>query len=132
MTVATCLLAAVLVLGTASGPATAVVCIGSDGHVDVESIFDPCCTAGTPHDGAGAPDLGSAAGSCGDCVDVELKLLPVESNSTRLLSSETIAETCPPVLGHDAAGGTLPAGPSTRMGQRSRLLDCIGSVVLLT
>jgi hypothetical protein len=131
MTAAICLLAAALVLGTVSQPGAAVVCLSSDGHVAVESILDPCCSGDAPHDGGGGDRSAWAAGSCGDCVDVELKVLPLGSKGTRLSPPEVLSKGCPvPPLGNDASLNLL-AEPSVGMGHRSQLLDPLRTIVLL-
>lgn len=131
MTAATCLLAAALVLGTVSQPGATVVCLGSDGHVAVESILDPCCAGDALHDEGGADRSAWAADSCGDCVDVELKILPLGSKGTRLSPPEVLGEGCPLAPRGDDASRRLLGDPSVGMGQRSQLLDPIRTIVLL-
>jgi len=78
-----CLLVAVLSLSNAL-PVGAVVCVGQDGHVGVETFLAGCCVGSPPPAGSGA--AGSIVGnsSCGNCADVQLKVSSLRAEDSRL------------------------------------------------
>lgn len=83
LTVTICLLVAAVALSNAV-PLGAVVCVGSDGHVGVESFLEGCCVVkATP---AQSSTTGSAVRSstCGNCADVQLKVSPLIAKDSRL------------------------------------------------
>ncbi len=50
MTATVCMLIAVLVLSSGARLGGAVVCVGSDGHVDIEASVCSCCAVSESHD----------------------------------------------------------------------------------
>lgn len=83
LTVTICLLVAALALSNAV-PLGAVVCVGSDGHVGVQSCLEGCCVAKASP--AQSSAVGSAArnSACGNCADVQLKVSPLRAKESRL------------------------------------------------
>lgn len=68
------MLTAVLALSNAVQVSAAVVCIGSDGHVGVETLLEGCCISGAPGAQSDAAGTGLKSPNCGDCADVQLKV----------------------------------------------------------
>ena len=67
-----------------------VLCVGSDGHADLEIAFDACCVGDHRDD----PNLDSAAGlvdSCGSCSDLDLDSIPLTTQRHRLETPTTAA-----------------------------------------
>jgi len=56
-----------------------VVCVGADGHIDVESFFDGCCGPVAHDDHGAGVNLVMDGSSCGDCVDVHLRVVPLKT-----------------------------------------------------
>lgn len=69
-------LATLLVLSSAAQVAAAVVCVGMDGHIDVEPFFQACCMSDAVGARGPASGLSPAGSECGDCTDVQLKAPP--------------------------------------------------------
>lgn len=78
------MLAAALVLSNAAQLGAFVACVGSDGHIDVESSLCTCCTVSGSHDDEGHSGLTSSHPGCSDCVDVPLKVPLFKSKKTDL------------------------------------------------
>jgi hypothetical protein len=74
---ATVALAACFVLGIHHGGAAQVMCIGEDGHVEVEPNGDACCAETEPsHVLNGGDQIGAASAAngddCGACIDIPI------------------------------------------------------------
>jgi hypothetical protein len=132
MTAAICMLAAVVGLGGTAQLGAAVVCVGFDGHVDVESSPCTCCIANASHDEGVRFGQATTSPECSDCVGVPLKAPPFKSKEPQLFTPRMNAE------GRTAAricdGGwrnnlLVPADP---MDQYWRSLSLLSTVVLLT
>ena len=82
MTATALTLAALLVLSSATQVAGVVVCVGLDGHIDIESIFEGCCVSGPAGARGDAAELSASDSACGDCTDVQLKAPPLRSKET--------------------------------------------------
>ena len=123
MTATVCMLAAVLAVGGTAQFGIAVVCVGSDGHIEVESVFDDCCSPAASHDEAGAR-------SCGDCEDVRLKVPHWRTKETQLSSPSIVAEVHT-ILSHDSGCRNLPFR-ADHVEQNSKALSLLATVVLLT
>ena len=62
-----------LALGGAVDVSAAVLCIGFDGHVDVEYLLAGCCLSNQPSpDQPAVGTLASGAPDCGACVDLQV------------------------------------------------------------
>ena len=108
-----CLLVAVLALSNAV-PLGAVVCVGSDGHVGVESYLEGCCVA------KASPAQSSAVGSavrsstCDICADVQLKVSSLRAEDSRFEN---------PGLG----AGTVECSTSSSSDPSNRSTDAVNS-----
>ena len=65
-----------------------VVCVGADGHIDVESFFDGCCGPVAHDDHGAGVNLVMDGSSCGDCVDVHLRVVPLKTRGGAPIFSE--------------------------------------------
>ena len=126
------MLAVVFAVGGAAQLGAAVVCVGSDGHIGVESLLDQCCISAATLDDRGGSRLMSATSSCGDCVDVQLSVPLSKSRETRLCSSEIIAEVRSFAPSRDSDCAELFALPSLPIDQRPLSLAPVTTIVLLT
>ena len=124
--------AALLVLSNAARLGVSVVCVGSDGHVDVEALICGCCSAPASAAGNVHPDLAAADPSCTGCVDVQMTVPYVETR-TPTLSARHI-NTAGRIVGPGCAGGcrTGPVVSGNPMDQHWRSLAPLSTVVLLT
>lgn len=110
----------------------AVVCVGADGHIDVESFFDGCCSPVVPEDHTTGANGVMDASSCGDCVDVQLRIVPMKTRKGSLFSPDIIAGVRSNVLSGDGDWGgrnVLFRGVNDR---RSQSLTLLSTVILLT
>ncbi len=72
-TVTAWLLAVVVVFGGAAEIRAAVLCVGDDGHTDIEMLASfSCAEAARPTSDGSVPGLVAADSHCGDCVDLRL------------------------------------------------------------
>lgn len=64
---------------------TLVLCIGSDGHADLEIALGECCVDEPPSrvDGVGGEDS-TLVDPCGGCADIELDTTPLIKHKHRL------------------------------------------------
>lgn len=111
-----CILAVLLVTGTAGPGALAIACICPDGQVTVEAADCACCGPETSGDQSGPAALASEQPSCNDCVDVALHTSPIKAGSIQLNHATVVAgrhgsptvpavdcersRSAPPDLGH--------------------------------
>lgn len=110
----------------------AVVCVGADGHIDVESIFDGCCSSVAPDDHGVGMNLVMDTSSCGDCVDVQLRVVPMKTRKG-LLSCPDISAGVRSILSSCGDGiGVRSSEPSESYDRRSQALILLSTVILLT
>jgi hypothetical protein len=131
MTATACTLAALLVLSNAAQAGTAVVCVGFDGHIDIETLLEGCCISGTSGDQSGNAGLVPATSGCGNCTDVQLKAPPLKSKESHL-SHPDLDSGC--ILCSLCCSGGSEArseGTADRMDLHSRSLAPLSTVVLL-
>ena len=109
---------------------TLVLCVGSDGHADLEVALGACCVDEPPRRVDGVGDEESArVDPCGGCADIELDATPLVKQKQLLDPPHAIgiagsAEVRSRVLLPVGAGsGAEPAPPD---------LEAIATVVLLT
>lgn len=110
----------------------AVVCMGADGHIDVESVFDGCCSPVVHGEHFAGPSLVAATSSCGDCVDVQLRVVPLKTREGSLSSPDTIAGVRSNV---SSGGGNCGGRNAISHGvndRRSQALTFLSTVILLT
>lgn len=83
---------ALVVIFTAAGSSMAgslVLCVGSDGHADLERAFENCCV----EDQRAGRDIDSPTrlvDSCGSCSDLDLDATPLTKQRQRLEAPHTI------------------------------------------
>ncbi len=110
----------------------AVVCVGADGHIDVENFFDGCCSPVVPDDHGTGVTVVVDGSSCGDCVDVQLRMVPLKTREGWLFSPtisagiRSITSSC--LVGADGRN-SFPPNSSDRCSQSLTLLS---TVILLT
>jgi hypothetical protein len=124
-------LAALLVLSSATQVATAVVCIGPDGHIDIESIFQGCCSSGPAGARSNAAALSATGSDCGDCTDVQLKAAPLRPKQSQLSQPDNdegslVISLC------SSSGLATPTADAADMDQHWQSLAPLTTVVLLT
>lgn len=83
---------ALVVIFTAAGSSMAgslVLCVGSDGHADLERAFENCCVEDqrAGHDNDSPTSL---VDSCGSCSDLDLDTTPLTKQRQRLEAPHTI------------------------------------------
>ena len=121
---------ALAVIITASGTSLlggVVLCIGSDGHVDLEVALGPCCL--TDVDGVGGDSEKALVDSCGRCADIELDTTPLTKEKHRLEPPVAIASWAPIDL-HEILEPSRDFDHQTEGG--SSHLGNLATVVLLT
>jgi hypothetical protein len=124
--------AAVLILSNAAQLGAGVFCIGSDGHVDIESSVCACCTPAVPHDDQVESGLAPASPSCSDCVDVPLRLVPLKAEDTRFCPPFINTEGSPVAVSRAGGSRTVLLVPGNHMDQHWRSLSSLSTVILLT
>lgn len=121
------MLVVVLTAAGSSLTGSLVLCVGSDGHAELELAFENCCVDDSRRDLD--PDTAvSLADSCGSCADLDLDSTPLTKQRQRLDAPDTV------VVGLPAAGTSVPS-PVTEVPKIvASPPDLIGlsSVVLLT
>jgi hypothetical protein len=126
------MLAAALVLSNAPQIGTGLVCMGSDGHVDVGPSVCTCCAAPASHDERVHAEGAPASSSCRDCVDVPLRVPPLNSKAPQLSFADinaegrTLTSTC------DGRSRFDFVVPMNHMDQHWQSLFSLSTVVLLT
>ena len=69
-----CFVIAVVIFAGVAGDA-AVLCVGDDGHVDLETTITECCLNAVPAEGwAPILSIERAGGGCSDCVDLGIEV----------------------------------------------------------
>jgi hypothetical protein len=124
--------AAVLILSNAAQLGAGVFCVGSDGHVDIESSVCACCTPAVPHDDQVESGLAPASPSCSDCVDVPLRRVPLKAEDTRFFPPLINTEGSPFALIWAGGGRTVPVVLGHPMDQHWQSLSSLSTVILLT
>jgi hypothetical protein len=124
-------LVAFLFLSNATQVAGVVICVGLDGHVDIESIFDGCCILGAPGDRGDSTELSANDSGCSDCTDVQVKAPPLRSKEFQPLQPDRNAgwPACPLPSGTEIATRTAEGAD---IDQHWKTLTPITTVVLLT
>ena len=126
------MLAAVLVLGNSAQLGAAVLCVGSDGHVEVESWLCACCSGTASRDAGTHSGLAPASPSCDDCVDVPLKVPPLEPKAPQLFTAHINAGCCTPASSCSAGSSAGLLVHRNQMDQHWQTLSCLSTVVLVT
>ena len=109
----------------------AVVCVGADGHIDVESFFDGCCSPVLPDDHGPDVNVLVDGSSCGDCVDVQLRMVPLKTREGSLSFPALAAG-----FRSNASSGSGAVGQKAQSqyfdDRSSRSLALLSTVILLT
>jgi hypothetical protein len=99
---AACMLMITLLLFTGTGNLCgAVLCFGSDGHVELESVTDSCCRKNPGSPGHCLPadsDLDIHDHECFDCIDVSVSAEIARTDSTPLLLQPVLVYHYVPAL----------------------------------
>ena len=132
MTATVLTLAAMLALSNAAQLGSSVVCVGSDGHIDVETSICTCCSVPASHSESFHSELAPAIPSCSDCVDVPMSV-PSNKSGTPLLSTPHIKAEGR-MIALSSAGGckTGLLFEANQMDQHWHSLSPLSTVVLLT
>ena len=86
LTITAWILAGVLVFSGTAEMRAAVLCVGDDGHTDVEILASFCCAEGElPLTRELASNVIAANDHCGDCVDLSLEAHFVKASKSGLL-----------------------------------------------
>ncbi|RLE25340.1 MAG: hypothetical protein DRJ65_07995 [Acidobacteria bacterium] len=110
----------------------AVVCVGADGHIDVESFFDGCCSPAAPDDHGAGVNVVMNGSACGDCVDVQLRVVPIRTRKGSL-ASPGIAAGIRSIISRCGAGtGGHHAVFRDLVDRNSQSLTLLSTVILLT
>ena len=128
-TATTWALVVIFTLGGAFQAGAAVLCVGADGHADIEVALEGCCVTSTQarDDGSGSAGV-SLDPSCGDCSDIRVDLEPLNKEKHQFSPPER------------AAVGTLSLGRGCdepilarngRSDHHSRSTSSLSTVVLL-
>lgn len=126
-------LAAMVLAGLCSAASHGLVlCVGEEGHADVEHSLAGCCalpSAATGDTGLRVEALGGSR--CGDCVDVEIDSSAWPSRNRALAPPAALHARVAPV---DAPPGPCPRPVPTggSAAAPSRVLALLATVVLLT
>jgi len=132
MTVTVFTFAALLVLSNAAQLGASVVCVGSDGHIDVRPSFCACCSAPDSHGERVPSELAPAIPSCSDCVEVPVMVTSVESRAPQLSVPQITAEGRIVAQSGARSFGTGLLFPGSRMDQQRQSLSPLSTVVILT
>jgi hypothetical protein len=84
LTVTALTLVALVALSSAAQMATVIVCVGPDGHIDIESIFEGCCISGGLGAQGDVAEPSITASDCGDCTDFQLEVPPLKPKKDQL------------------------------------------------
>ena len=123
-------LAVVIASGSGAVLDAGVACVGFDDHIDVESLLEGCCISTIPDLQGGV--VVTPGDSCGDCVDVELKVSSFKA--AKSLLSPPVDDSGFFLCSQCCNGGREPrsADVVNRMDQHSRSLSPLSTVILLT
>jgi hypothetical protein len=126
----TFLTAACAILALTAQIGTGVVCVGTDGHVDVESGLEVCCSpAASDHSAADGAALYGAEPDCGPCTDV---LIRAAQHLTKDVSHIGLTAAPYASLTIEATRNTARTVEAVSSDQRRHSLVPLSSVVLLT
>ena len=132
MTATVFTLAALLVLNTVALNGAAVVCVGADGSVDVESSICTCCSVPDSLDARALSGFAPTDSSCSDCVDVPLNAPLFRSKDTRLSMSRCSEENRTHALVRNGGGDETRLILPCLADLQGHSLALLSTVVLLT
>ena len=91
-TATTWALVVIFTLGGAFQAGAAVLCVGADGHTDIEVALEGCCLTSTQaHDDSSGSAGVSLDTSCGSCSDIRVDLEPLNKQKHRFSPPERAA-----------------------------------------
>jgi len=91
-TATTWALVVIFTLGGAFQAGAAVLCVGADGHTDIEVALEGCCLTSTQaHDDSSGSAGVSLDTSCGNCSDIRVDLEPLNKQKHRFPPPERAA-----------------------------------------
>jgi hypothetical protein len=123
-------LTVLLVMGAAGPSVAAVACVCPDGQVEIETAACSCCSAEIPYNRTLAPEWALEGSACNDCVDIPMRVIPLETERLHLQSmAANTRDRATPFAG--AAGFELARPDRPDHGHRLTLA-LLSSVVLLT
>jgi hypothetical protein len=126
------MLAAALALGSTGQLDGTVACVGFVGQVDVESSSCTCCAVSASHDDSIRTGLAPALPSCDDCVDVQLRVLPLRFKGNQLSAFCINADGRRLALSSGGGCSNHLLAVMGQVDQRWRSLSPLSTVVLLT
>lgn len=121
-----------MVVFTTAGSSLAgslVLCVGSDGHTDLEIALGACCVAESPLRSGAAGHTSALVDPCGGCADIELDTTPLIKQKHQFEPPHqaeeigTLVASCRVSEWAGAGSNELSAPPD---------LEAIATVVLLT
>jgi hypothetical protein len=126
----TYLTAACAVLALTAQIGSSAVCIGTDGHIDVESGLEACCSpASSDHPAVDGRALYGAESDCGPCIDV---LIKAPQHLTKEVSHFGLTVAPYASIAAEPAQKTARTVEAVSSDQRRHSLLPLSSVVLLT
>ena len=126
------LLTAVLILGNVGQLGSAVICIGFDGHVDIESLLKGCCAPGTSSASTEGTLAAGFDSSCGGCTDLQLNYLPFTAQKYHWTQSDVDCGCVPRPPSFSVCGTVRCSVCITETDQHAESLSVLSTVVLLT
>lgn len=123
------LLTVVFALGGIAEAGPAVLCVGEDGHVDVEYGLSDCCVL-VPNDSAQRESQTTVAdlSGCDDCVDLGISLNSLKTGKNLLPApAVTVLRISP--MRTETTGGAAP--DTARHVDHEMLTTALSSIVLL-
>jgi len=131
MTATALTLVAFLFLSNATQVAGVVICVGLDGHVDIETVFDGCCVLSAQGALSDPADVEATDSGCSDCTDVQLKAPPLRSEGIQPFQPDRNAG-CPAYALLSATEIETRTIEGDDIDQHWKTLTSISTVVLLT
>jgi hypothetical protein len=128
-TATTWALVVIFTLGGAFQAGAAVLCVGADGHADIEVALEGCCVTSTQARDDGSGNAGvSLDSSCGDCSDIRVDLEPLNKEKHQFSPPERAAVG---TLSLGRGGGEPTRARDGRSDHHSRSTSQLSTVVLL-
>jgi len=128
-TATTWALVVIFTLGGAFQAGAAVLCVGADGHIDIEVALEGCCLTSIQarDDSSGSAGV-SLDTSCGNCSDIRVDLEPLNKQKHRFSPPERAAVG---TLSLDRGCDERTRARDGRSDHHSRSTSSLSTVVLL-
>jgi hypothetical protein len=122
-------LVVIFTFGGAFQAGAAVLCVGADGHTDIEVALESCCLTSieASNDGSGPAGV-SLDTSCGSCSDIRLDLEPLNKEKHQVSPPERVT------VGSLSLGHSCDEATHARGGRSDRLswsTSSLSTVILL-